>query len=104
VAIAADDPDLTASIAAMTALAQTLAAEGSVDDALRIGIEAVDACRKIGDRHLEAAVENHIADFLHDAGREELAMYHLKRAVALFADIGQSAPEREPGIWALSAW
>jgi tetratricopeptide (TPR) repeat protein len=104
VAIAADDPDRTASIAAMTALAQTLAAEGSVDDALRIGIEAVDACRKIGDRHLEAAVENHVADFLHDAGRDELAMDHLKRAVALFADIGEGVPDREPGIWAHSAW
>ncbi len=31
-------------------------------------------------------------------------MAHLKRAVALFAEVGERAPEREPGIWALAAW
>jgi len=104
VAMAADDPDLTASIAAMTALALTLAREGAVEDALAMGSAAAEACRRIGDRHLEAAVENHLADLLHDAGREDLAMDHLKRAVALFAEVGDGAPERDPGIWTLAAW
>jgi len=104
VAIAADDPDPTASIAAMTALALTLAGEGIVDEALDLGNAAADACRRIGDRHLEAAVENHLADLLHDAGQEDLAMDHLKRAVALFADIGDGTPELDPGIWTLAAW
>ena len=40
---------------------------------------------------------------LHDAGRTEASMDHLKRAVGLFAEIGES-PERDPGIWALAAW
>jgi hypothetical protein len=31
-------------------------------------------------------------------------MEHLKRAVALFAEIGDASTEREPGIWALAAW
>jgi hypothetical protein len=31
-------------------------------------------------------------------------MEHLKRAVALFAEVGDGAPEREPGIWSLAAW
>ena len=31
-------------------------------------------------------------------------MEHLKRAVALFAEIGEGEPERDPGIWALAAW
>jgi len=31
-------------------------------------------------------------------------MDHLKRAVALFAEIGEGASESEPGIWALAAW
>ena len=103
-ALAADDPDPTASIAASTALALTLAAGGSLEEAVATASAAIEACRRIGDRHLEAAVENHLADLLHDAGREEEAMAHLKRAVALFAEIGEGAPERDPGIWSLAAW
>jgi hypothetical protein len=41
---------------------------------------------------------------LHDAGHGDASMAHLKRAVALFAEIGEHAPERDPGIWALAAW
>lgn len=104
VAVAADDADPTASIAAMTALALTLAASGSVDEAAAIATGAIEACVRIGDRHLEAAIENHLADMLHQAGREDDSMVHLKRAVALFAEIGEGALEREPGIWALAAW
>jgi tetratricopeptide (TPR) repeat protein len=104
VAMAADDPDVTASIAATTALALTIAGDGEVDEAMALGVDAVEACRRIGDRHLEAAVENHLADLLHDAGREDLAMEHLKRAVTLFADIGEGAGDPDPGIWTLAAW
>jgi predicted ATPase len=104
VALATDDPDPTASIAALTALALALAAGGSVGEAIATATDAIEACRRIGDRHLEAAVENHIADMLHEAGRPDDSMVHLKRAVALFAEVGDAAPEHEPGIWALSAW
>jgi hypothetical protein len=41
---------------------------------------------------------------LHDAGRSDDSMTHLKRAVALFAEVGQGVPERDPGIWTLAAW
>ena len=71
VAMAVDDPDVTASIAATTALALTIAGEGEVDEAMVLGVRAVEACRRIGDRHLEAAVENHLADLLHEAGRDD---------------------------------
>jgi tetratricopeptide (TPR) repeat protein len=104
VALAADDPDPTASIAAMTALALALAAGGSVEEAVGTAAGAIEACRRIGDRHLEAAIENHIADMLHGAGRPEESMVHLKRAVTLFAEIGEGTSERDPGIWALAAW
>ena len=104
VALAADDPDPTSSIAALTGRALVLAATGAVDEGVDAGEQAIEACRRIGDRHLEAAVENHLADLLHDAGREEAAMVHLKRAVGLFAEIGEGAPEGEPGVWALAAW
>jgi tetratricopeptide (TPR) repeat protein len=104
VALAAGDPDPTASIAAQTALALTLATAGSVDDGVATATSAIEACQRIGDRHLEAAVENHLADMLHEAGRPDDSMVHLKRAVALFAEIGEGAEDREPGIWALAAW
>jgi tetratricopeptide (TPR) repeat protein len=104
VLLAADDPDPTASIAALTALALALAADGSVDEGVAMAMTAVDACRRIGDRHLEAAVENHLADMLHEAGRSDDSMVHLKRAVALFAEIGEVAVEPDPGIWTLAAW
>ena len=65
---------------------------------------AVEACQRIGDRHLEAAVENHLADICHHAGREDDAMFHLKRAVTLFAEVGEGGPEPDPGVWALAAW
>ena len=103
-ALAVDDPDPTAWIAASTALALALASGGSVDDAVAAATGAIEACRRIGDRHLEAAVENHLADICHDAGRTEESMVHLKRAVALFAEVGEGAPEHDPGIWALAAW
>jgi DNA-binding SARP family transcriptional activator/tetratricopeptide (TPR) repeat protein len=104
VILAADDPDPTAAIAATTALALAIAAEGDVDGAVEVAGRAIDLCRRAGDRHLEAAVENHLADLLHGADRDLQAMEHLKRAVALFAEIGERAPEPEPGIWALAAW
>ncbi|MEK6721800.1 MAG: AAA family ATPase [Chloroflexota bacterium] len=104
VVLAANDPDPTASIAALTALALALAADGSVDSGVATATEAIEACRRIGDRHLEAAVENHLADMLHGAGRLDDSMAHLKRAVALFAAIGEGELERDPGIWTLAAW
>lgn len=103
-ALADDDPDPTAAIAATTALALALAVDGEVDAAVETATRALEACRRIGDRHLEAAVENHLADLLHGAGRDAASMEHLKRAVALFAEVGEDAPERDPGIWALAAW
>ena len=104
VALAADDPDPTAAIAATTALALAQAADGAVDEAIDMATRAIEGCRRIGDRHLEAAVENHLADLLHGAGREDAAMDHLKRAVALFAEIGEDAAEPDPGVWSLAAW
>jgi len=104
VELAVDDPDPTASIAALTGLALALAADGAVDEAAATAKSAIEACQRIGDRHLEAAVENHLADILHDAGRPDDSMVHLKRAVALFTEVGEGVPDRDPGIWALAAW
>jgi tetratricopeptide (TPR) repeat protein len=98
------DPDPGAAIAARNALALVEAAAGDRDTAIRLLDEALVACRRTGELHLEAAVENNLADQLHAAGRTDEAMTHLKRAVTLFADIGGRPGELEPEIWKLVAW
>ena len=65
--------------------------------------EAIDVCRRIGDRHLEAAVENHLADLLHTASRDDEALIHLRRAVEAFAEVGGDPADPDPGIWMLTA-
>ena len=102
-AAAEADPDPTASIAALVALAMAEAAGGALDAGVAHGEAAVAACRRIGDRHLEAAVENHLADMLHATGREADAMIHLRRAVEAFAEIGGDPADPDPGIWMLAA-
>lgn len=101
--VAAEDPDPTSSIAALAGLAMARAALGDVDAAVVHGEAALAVCRRIGDRHLEAAVEDHLADLLHSAGREDEAMAHLRRAVAAFAEVGGDPADPDPGIWMLSA-
>lgn len=104
-ALAATAPgaDPTAVVAAWTGMALTAAAAGDLDAALRHGKAAVDECRRIGDRHLEAAVENHLADILHAAGREDDALDHLRRAVGAFTEVGGDPADPDPGIWMLAA-
>ncbi len=65
---------------------------------------ALVECRRTGETHLEAAVENNLADQLRAAGRVEESMAHLKRAVMLFAEVGGRPGELEPEIWKLVSW
>jgi len=101
---AADDPDPTAGIAALVGLAMADRALGLVDALVEHGEAALSSSRRIGDRHLEAAVENHLADLLHAAGRDEAAMLHQRRAVAAFAELAGDPTDPDPGIWMLAAW
>jgi DNA-binding SARP family transcriptional activator/tetratricopeptide (TPR) repeat protein len=94
----------SAAIAARNALALVEAEAGEHAAAIELLDDALEACRRTGDRHLEAAIENNLADQLHAVGRSEDAMAHLKRAVALFADVGGAPGELEPEIWKLVAW
>ena len=104
VVAATADPDPTARIAALVGLALAESALGDADAMLARGRDAVSACQLIGDRHLEAAVENHIADLLHAAGRDEEAWPHQRRAVEAFAEVGGNPADPDPGIWMLAAW
>jgi DNA-binding SARP family transcriptional activator/tetratricopeptide (TPR) repeat protein len=103
VAAATDDGDPSAAIAALTGLALAIAATGDLDGALERAEEAVAACRRIGDRHLEAAVENHVADVLHAAGRDEEAFEHLRRSVEAFSEFDGDPADPDPGVWMLWA-
>jgi tetratricopeptide (TPR) repeat protein len=98
------DPDPGAAVAARNALALVEAAAGNADVAIGLLEAAIEDCRRTGEVHLEAAVENNLADLLHAAGQEAASMEHLKRAVALFADVGGRPGELEPEIWKLATW
>ncbi len=102
--LAQADPDPGAAIAAGNALALVEAAAGERDVAIARLEAALAAAHRTGALHLEAAIENNLADQLHAAGRPEEAMDHLKRAVTLFADIGGRPGELEPEIWKLVTW
>jgi hypothetical protein len=48
-------------------------------------------------------LHNNLADLLHAAGRQEESMEHLKRAVEIFAEVGERG-ELQPEIWELVEW
>src|SRR4029453_4747144 len=66
--------------------------------------DALEVCVAIGDRHREAALRDPLAQVLHGLERHEEAMDELKRAVAIFADIGVEGGSIQTEIWSLSAW
>ncbi len=66
--------------------------------------EALALCVRLGDRHREAALRNHLADIYHAAGEEHKAMGYLKQAVEIFAEIGMEAGDLQPEIWKLTEW
>lgn len=90
-------------IAALVGLAIAQGRAGDTAAAVTNATTAAQACRRIGDRHLEAAVENHLADLLHEAGRDAEARPHQLRAAEAFAEVGGSPADPDPGIWMLSA-
>ena len=103
-AFAAEDPDPGPATAARNALALVEADAGDRETAIRLLEEALVICQRTGELHLEAAIENNLADQLHAVGRADEAIVHLKRAVTLFADVGGRPGELEPEIWKLVTW
>lgn len=96
--------DRLPAIAATNALALVAADMGEADAAIGLMGSALMMARQTGERHLEAALENNLADALEAAGRRDEAMEHLKVAAAAFADIAAVGDEPEPGIWMLESW
>ena len=94
----------SAQIAALNNLALTQVDLGEFTQAIATFQGALDECLALGDRHLEAALRNNLADTLRADCQEESAMVQLKQAVAIFADIGQNVEDWEPEIWKLVEW
>jgi GNAT superfamily N-acetyltransferase len=101
---AVGDPDPGAWIAAANALALVRAARRDGRGAVELLGEALERARRMGMRHVEAALENNLADQFHAAGDEEHSREHLRRAVAIFAELGGTPGELEPEIWKLESW
>lgn len=96
--------DSAIQVAALNNLALDCAADGDLDRAQALIVEALHLCAEVGDRHREAALRNNLADMLHQAGESEAAMEELKRAVAIFAEIGEDEGGLQPGVWRLVEW
>ncbi len=96
--------DVGTQVAARNSLALVCADGGDRERAAKLIREALVRCVRQGDRHRQAALENNLADLLQAMGRRDEAMDHLKRAVAIFADVGGRPGELEPEIWKLVEW
>jgi DNA-binding SARP family transcriptional activator len=102
-ALAEETGDHAAQVAALNNMALAYRAVGELDRALDLTAVSLLLCEVQGDRHREAALHNNLADLLQALGRSEEAMGHLKRAVAIFAEVGEPG-EMEPAIWKLVEW
>lgn len=86
--------DSGARVAALNNLALAHRALQELGPALERTRSALALCAAQGDRHREAALHNHLADLLNADGRPEAAMDELKRAVAIFAEVGGEGEPR----------
>ncbi len=102
----ADRPpaDPAVRIAALNTLALVYADAGDRARAIELTREALVHCERQGDRHRQAALENNLADLFHGEGHDAEAMEHLKRAVALFAEVGAGPGDLQPEVWKLVEW
>lgn len=91
-------------IAALNNLALTLADDQQFAQAQQLLEDALERCERQGDRHHKAALHNNLADLFHRIKQPELAMFHLKEAVSLFAQIGIEDGTMKPEIWKLAEW
>ena len=104
VALAQELGDDPARAAALNNLALVKRDTGDLPEALALTESALALCAAYGDRHREAALENNLADLHHAAGHDDDAMVHLKRAVAIFTEVGADEATRLPEIWKLVSW
>lgn len=94
----------SARAAVLNNLALASASTGDLESAMARGRDALETAAEAGDRHRTAALHDNLADYLHRAGEEEQAMEELKKAVALFAEVGLEPGELVPEVWLLKEW
>ncbi len=94
--------DVGAAVALLNNLARLYASEDRIDEALAAAQEALALGTQHGDLHRVAALHDHVADLLHEAGREQEAMAHLKSAAAAFAQVDDA--RLRPEVWKLVTW
>jgi DNA-binding SARP family transcriptional activator/tetratricopeptide (TPR) repeat protein len=95
--------DSDARVAALNNLALARESGGEPEEALKLAESALRLCVASSDRHREAALHNNLADLFHAIGHEQESMDHLKRAVEIFAEIGER-DELKPEVWKLVEW
>jgi len=96
--------DAGAHAAALNNLALVERATHNDARALELAQRALELVTRAGDRHRQAALHNHLADLYHALGRDADSMAQLKRAVAIYAEIGGGAGDWQPEIWKLQEW
>ncbi len=96
------NPD--ARLAALQNLAALHRRLGEIEAARELTAQALVLSRTYGERHREAALNNAMADLMHDAGDAGEAMRYLKQAVAIYAEIGVDSGELRPEVWKLTEW
>ncbi|HVQ89140.1 MAG TPA: BTAD domain-containing putative transcriptional regulator [Actinomycetes bacterium] len=95
-------PDLELGVAALNNLARLHTQAGRIDEALASAQQALDLGIQHGDLHRVAALNDHVADLLHQAGRDAEAMPYLKAAASAFANVDHA--QVRPEVWKLVAW
>lgn len=103
-ALAEKRKDVGAHAAALNNLALVYHATRDDAGALELTQRALELTQRAGDRHRQAAIHNHLADLFHALGREQDSMAQLKRAVAIYAEIGGPVGAWQPEIWKLEEW
>ena len=93
-----------AQVAALNNLALVNSDLDDVNEAIRLTQDALELCIESGDRHQEAALRDHLADFYHAVGQADLAMEQLEKAVTIFSEVGVENGKSRPEIWKLSEW
>lgn len=102
--LAKEMKNLPAQTAALNNLALAFGDQYDYDRALELVRTALELSVQQGDRHREAAARNNLADLLQAAGDEQAAMQQLKKAVAIFAEIGLDTGSLQPEVWKLVEW
>lgn len=77
---------------------------GNLSQALALAEKGLTIGTAHGDRHCKAALHNNLADLLYKAGNPKTATFHVKQAVAVYAEIGMTDEDVQLPIWDFRVW